>query len=153
MDCLLPEHVKCFRECFDHLEAYSASLFSDLNFVASAHDIYEQIDEFVRAAMRNRNPLVFVELCIVMETHIKACSLKHNLSGYLAIALRAYIALLKVAKISATEERAEWKAYVEESREQGYNNAPRRKSKRNKSSQQKRFLSLLKNIFNRMRAD
>ena len=118
-DCLLPEHVRCFRECFDRMEAYSASLFSDPNLTASARYTFGRIDTFVDVALSNRNPLVIVELCIVMETYVKR-SLKYNLSGYLAVALRAYIALLKAARIAATEERTEWKEYQEESRDNGY---------------------------------
>ena len=33
-DWLLPEHVRCFRGCFDSAEAYSTGLFSDPNMVA-----------------------------------------------------------------------------------------------------------------------
>ena len=70
-------------------------------------------------ALSNRNPLVIVELCVVMETYVKR-SLKHNLTGYLAIALRAYIALFKAARIAAVEERAEWREYLKKSQENGY---------------------------------
>ena len=118
-DWLLPEHVRCFRGCFDSAEAYSTGLFSDPNMVASAHYAFGRIDEFVSVALSNRNPLVIVELCVVMETYVKR-SLKHNLTGYLAIALRAYIALFKAARIAAVEERAEWREYLKKSQENGY---------------------------------
>ena len=118
-DWLLPDQVKRFRECFDSTEAYRASLFSDPNLKASAHDTHVRIDEFVRVTLGEENPLVVVELCIVMETYVKR-SLKHNLSGFLAVALRAYIALFKSAGIAASDERREWRLYHQESKEHGY---------------------------------
>ena len=60
--------------------------------------------------MRNKNLILTVEMCHVMETHVRL-SVKHKLVGYISIALRAYVALFRGAMIAASEERDEIKAY------------------------------------------
>jgi hypothetical protein len=112
-DFVLDEQIKAFRNLFDDSDAYDGALFSNPNKGSTAESLYNRINRFVENVLNNKDIVLTVELCIVMETHIKR-SLKYKLIGYVAITVKAYIALFKGAMLASAGEKDALKLYYKD---------------------------------------